>query len=343
MLSRLLTVSLIVVICVPELAAQQPSSLKAADVIKGDHPELKARVEKHMAFVGEAYKLTDAQRTNIKGTLTKLVPLEYAYRIRTDLTLSRIRTAMALLPSQATVSAEGEKEIAAKFQLEAQGIRANAPLSMKNLIKFTEKVLQKEQIDTGRAFLAKKYAKNGKTLDIETIDTAILGAITPLSLPNMAQPEPIAPTDLENLPEGMRKAPEAPTAPASPTPKPRASTPPKPRPAPKAPEPVKPAPPTDGWRTSLEQIADGYDFDKRQRLIAGAILDSSMRKVGVHMETHQSEYEAANDVPDADMKASELRRLNEPLDQIYYKLCRRVDSLASLEQKTKSKEGKGEN
>ena len=131
--------------------------------------------------------------------------------------------------------------------------------------------------------------------------------------------------------------PGAPTVqkPAVNKPRPTRSQPPKVvrKPAP----PPPPAPPFGEWGQALSSAKTRFGFDAAQEKTASQVLENVRTRAQAYLNQTKGDYEKANATIDAGEKSKQLKTLNQKLDVFYDELNKRIESIASIEQRQASK------
>jgi len=105
------------------------------------------------------------------------------------------------------------------------------------------------------------------------------------------------------------------------------------------PKPLEPAPPESEWSRHAETTAAHLGFTAQQKETAAAIIESCRSRAAAHRKQHKADYESVDKMTNPAEKAGATRKLNHRLDELYYELTQRVDSLTTVEQKQRTAKG----
>lgn len=79
-----------------------------------------------------------------------------------------------------------------------------------------------------------------------------------------------------------------------------------------------------------------YGFNPAQMEAAQSVINQSIGFAMKHIERNQSAIDQANAMPDSPEKIAKLKELNDPVDRTYDSMVRRIDALASIEQRNRA-------
>lgn len=286
-------------------------------------------LEERLAFIREMYQLNDAQTSQAGARLKGLLAAHAAYMKVHGQTLRLRRVALTqVLPAEALMKESIRTKLIAKYENEVAKLEAEAPLSLANVIKQVEPMLDPTAVRQGRQRIAEKFreALAGKPLDVTRIDRLIAAAVEP-TRPVAAKRPPAKPAVAKSPQTASRTPPVSPVAPPKP-PVRRTNPPPAPKPA----KPLEPAPPVDQWAEAFEAAVNNYGFTEGQKQRARDILKSCRARAESHLEKNKESYAQAKKKADAAERAKALRRLNARLDKLYEELNRRMKAIPSQEQ-----------
>ncbi|MCZ6816934.1 MAG: hypothetical protein O7F76_09620 [Planctomycetota bacterium] len=326
MSTRILNLAIVCFLCPPALLAQQPNDAKNID--PADRKWSDARVE----FIRDAYGLSQDQARKFSDRLMSLWNDQRQYQFETNVTLRGIRSAMRDVTATNLVAPARRMAFLAKFERQKfEFVYLKAPMSFASVLKGVEADLSPEQVKAGRDKLKKSF-KGAAEFSPNTVDWDLR---RPVEMPSMAlkkKPpipafEPMDETDPPPVPPSnkttqLTQKPKPPTA--------RTITPPVAKPPPK---PLGPAPPVEQWAGLVNQTTAKYKFTTVQSTKAQAILTQCRDKASAHEKENEAAYQQAAAIADVDERAAKLRSLNLKLDTLYDQLAKRVESLATLEQK----------
>lgn len=314
--------------------------------------DVKRLLEDRTKFIQENYQLPAAESAKVLQSLNGLVSVQERYQREIALTLDRLRLVITLVGTDTALSSTDQLSQVGKFKGQYQRLLSKAPMSLQNVVKMTEASLSTEQITPARGRIEAKFADavkiSGIPFAIENLDALAGGPLHPGKRPEIRLPPPestpLAQAPTPPIQRPRVEAPARPTPPAAPMPaspmppRPQGPAPPPNVVTPQAPPavPVAPAPPTAQWPELVKGSADKLDFTADQRTTAETVLTQSQTRAEEHRKRNQTAYDEAAKLTDEDAKMKKLQELNKPVDAIYDQMQRRIDSIASMEQRNKA-------
>ncbi|HKQ49079.1 MAG TPA: hypothetical protein VJZ71_13495 [Phycisphaerae bacterium] len=312
--------------------------------------DVKRLLEDRTRFIQENYQLPPAESAKVLQALNGLVSVQERYQREIALTLDRLRLVITLVGTEPALASPDQQSQVAKYRGQYHRLLSKAPMSLQNIVKMTEASLSTEQITPARGRIEARFADavkiSGIPFAIENLDALACGPLHPGKRPEIRMPSPetapIAQAPAAPMPPIQRPKTDAPVRPTPPTiptpPRPVGPAPPPnvgpPPPQPTA--PVAPAPPTTQWPELVKGSADKFDFSADQRTSAEMVLTQSQTRAEEHRQRNQAAYDEAAKLSDEDAKMKKLQELNKPVDAIYEQMQRRIESIASMEQKNKA-------
>lgn len=330
------------------LSGLSTSGLHAAGqpYLSADEQDVQKLVADRNKFVLDMYQPAAADAAKVLESLRELMPAQAQYQREVALTLSRLRLAMTITYHDTNVSQDQRSARWKKFHNQYYRLLAKAPLSMRNTIRVAEAMLSSEMTSAGRARMAEKLAEQikatGSAFDLEKIDGIVMGEITPgpppvIQLPERPTPQPVVVT--HDTPGEAQPAQPAQQTPAAKPPA-RPTTPPPP-PAPRVVTtppgaPLPAAPPLADWNAALSQAQAKYEFTESQVETAKNIVNQTIKSAEAMMEQNKDAMQEASAMPDGPDKQQKLESLKAPLNKLYDSMNKRLDSIASIEQKNRA-------
>lgn len=313
--------------------------------------DIRARFEalaaSRLEFFMKHYALSDADAARLKAEFERLIGEQAVYSGRWDVTLRRRTLALSrTLPTYQDISESLRASLTERYQNEIYDIHLKSPMGYANLARRVETGLPREKIAAGHQSIEKEYAARlqGAPLKIEELDRIVIPPVQPLTSPdpleralNPATPQTIAKegtvsktadAQFQKDQTGQAREAVAPR-PAGPPPPPRAD-------APAAQAPIEPAPALDAWQARLDGWMDFYRFDDKQRTTATGVFNSCTARARTHLDSNADAYQKANAMADGPEKTKALASLNARLDSLYNELRRRVESIATLQQRAEA-------
>jgi hypothetical protein len=312
--------------------------------------DVKRLLEDRTRFIQDNYQLPASDAAKIQQSLNGLVSLQERYQREIALTLDRLRLVITLVGTEPALTSADQHSQVAKYQNQYRRLLSKAPMSLQNIVKMTEASLPTEQITPARQRMETKFADaakiSGIPFAVENLDALTAGPLHPGKRPDIRFPTPKASQiaqaqnsapQITPIQNPHVQAPARPMPPAIPTQRPAPAPPPNFPPQPPQPTaPLAPAPPAAQWPELVKNSADKFDFTAEQRTTAVMVLQQSQTRVEEHRKKNQAAYDEAAQLPDEDAKMKKLQDLNKPVDAIYEQLQRRLDSIASMEQRNKA-------
>ncbi len=326
--------------------------------------EFDAFVKERLEFARDMYHLTDEAVAELRAWANAQTSSHLAYMDRHAVTLRRRETALSsMLSRMKDVTDETRVAVAERMQLQIYDILGAAPLSYAGVLRQAEALVPPFQAAQGRTEVSLTFSDllGGAEVDISKIDRLLVPPVQigtrpdPLQMAtararSAAAPEP-SPSDRDlRAFDAKRRSIEQPTenapldgsAVSEPTLKPseEAPSPAPPAPAldrrPAPPPPLPAAPPIAEWTNEMMKVAKKYEFSAEQTQTAQGILASCKGRAEAWRESKQSEYDRARGIQDAADRSRALRELDKPLDKLFDEMKRRVDAVASVEQKQRA-------
>lgn len=333
------------------LSAGAFASAKDRPYLSADEADVEKLLEDRIRFVRDMYQPSGSDMAKIQESLRDLVNAQQQYQRQAALTLSRLALAISIVHHDPNLIHERKLLRINKFQTQYHNILARAPLSLLHTVRLAEATVPAEQASAGRARMTEKLALNAKELatvfDLDRVDGIVHGPIEPGPRPAIQLPDRQAPQPLVLSPQPAERS--APLQPATPSVQPSAETPAEPAkalppPPPPAPRSVSPspgapvatAPPVSAWKDHLNVATQKYGFNPAQMEAAQSVINQSIGFAMKHIERNQSAIDQANAMPDSPEKTAKLKELNDPVDRTYDSMVRRIDALASIEQRNRA-------
>ncbi len=309
----------------------------------GDAPipdDVKARftpmIEERVSFFGKHYQLGESAMAKLRGELERLIGEQAIYSGRWDATLRRRNLALSrTLPANTEISEALKNRLMQKYQEEIYDIHLKSPMGYANVARRVESGMSTEAIAAAHQRLATAFADRlqGQPIKTEQLDRVVLGPVQPL----LSTPDPLeralnpnaAPRPAKIDPATRQTALTAPQQPLGPPPPPRADVPPEK-------VQLEPAPAVDAWQPKLDELMDYYRFDEKQRASAAGVLSSCTKRANDHLTSNAEAYEKAKAISDEAERSKALGELNQKVDGLYNEFRRRVDSIATLQQKAEA-------
>lgn len=321
--------------------------------LSADEQDVQKLVADRNKFVLDMYQPAGAEGAKVLESLRELMPAQAQYQREVSLTLSRLRLALTITYHDTNVSQDERSARWKKFHSQYYRLLAKAPLSLRNAIRVAEAMMSSEQTSAGRArmaeMLAERIKASGSAFDIENIDGIVMGEITPgpppvIQLPERPTPQPVVvthdtpadatpPATAQQTPAPAQQTP-APAEQARPTSPPPPPAPPVARPAPGAPLPA--APPIGEWNAALTTAQEKYEFNESQVETAKNIVNQTIKSAEAMMDQNKAAMSEASAMPDGPDKAQKMESLNSPLNRLYDAMNKRLDSIASIEQRNRA-------
>ncbi len=312
-------------------------------------------------FVQDIYQPPAPEAAKIVEALRELDTTQVRYQRETALTLQRLQLALSMCANDPKKTALERSVLTKKFEEQYHRMLAKAPLSLRNVVRIAETTLSTELVNSGRSRLEKTFAEtlqiSGQSLDIERIDAIAFGPVVPYEQPEIklpARPVPSPPPPPPTTPSPPRVEAKQ-TAPAAqpptrqqtaPLPRPQQiqpAPPPPPPPSLAAPtaqvppgQPLPAAPPAAEWAGYFEKAATRFEFTPDQKQQAEEIANQCTARAAKLRDTIGPALRDAEKLADGAEKNKKLRDVNAPLDRMYDQMVRRIDSIASLEQRNRA-------
>lgn len=334
----------LIVVIAALCATASVASAGSGPYLSSDEFDVQKLLTDRNKFVLDMYQPGGAEAAKVLEALRELVPAQAQYQREASLTFARLQLAMTITYHDTNASQDQRSARWKKFHRQYYHILAKAPLSLRNTIRVAEATLSSEQASSGRARMAEKLAPqikaSGEAFDIENIDGIVMGEITPgpppaIQLPERPVPQPVVVTHdtptADNTTIAQNPSSATPERPTSPPPPPAPAA---PRPAPGA--PIAAAPPLAEWNSALSAAKEKYEFDATQTESAQNILNQSIKSAEALMEQSKSAMDAAASMPDGAEKTKKLEEINLPLNRLYDSMTKRLDSIASIEQRNRA-------
>jgi hypothetical protein len=309
--------------------------------MSSDQQDIERLVADRNKFVQDMYQGGGPESAKILEALRELMPAQAQYQRESALTLSRLRLAMTITYHDSNVSQDQRSARWKKFHRQYYSILAKAPLSLRNTIRVVEASLPSEMVSAGRARMAEKLSEQikaaGSAFDVENIDGLVMGEITPgptpaIQLPERPAPQPVVVTHDDTPPPANPAQPAVTQArPATPPPPPAPTT---PRVPPGAPLPE--APLLEQWNAALTSATEKYEFDATQMETAKGVVNQSIKSAEALLAQSKAAMDEASAMVDGPEKAKKMEELKMPVNRLYDSMCKRLDSLASIEQKNRA-------
>lgn len=353
--------------------AQHESSDSAAPPIRPttlenmsprQHAEFSAFVKERLEFARDMYHLNDEAVAELRAWADAQTPSHLAYMDRHAVTLRRRETALSsMLSRMKDVTDETRMAVAERMQLQIYDIVGAAPLSYAGVLRQAEALVPPFHAAQGRAEVSLTFSDllGGAEVDINKIDRLLVPPVQigarpdPLQMAtararSAAAPQP-SPGDRDlrafdakrrSIEQQTENGPVDGSAISEPTLKPSPEVPP-PAPPPPAldrrpapPQPLPAAPPIAEWTHEMMKVARKYEFSAEQTQAAQGILENCKGRADAWRESNQADYDRARGIPDAEARSRALRELDKPLDKLFDEMKRRVDAIASVEQKQRA-------
>lgn len=344
-------------------------SVRAGETLylAADHKDVKELLADRNQFIMDVYEPAAADAARIMDALRDLEGAQGEYQRKSALTISRLKLATSIVYHDPSHDPSTIDARMSKFSGQYQNILAKAPMSLRNVIRIAEASLPTEVSNAGRTRMAQKFApllkNSGASFDVEMIDAIVNGPLipgprpeiqlpsrpTPQSLALTNEPAPVPPASHDTSTPAPTPPPPAvdpsnphapkPAQPSPPTPSNKLSPPPPPAPRQSTPPPgapLPPAPPIEDWSGYLKQATEKFGLNPGQMEAAQAVVNQSIALGQKHRDANRAAFEAANQASDPQSRAEKLKPLQEPLNRIYNTMVRRVESIASLEQRNRA-------
>ncbi len=317
--------------------------------LSADEPDTRKLLADRTKFVQEMYQLGSEASSKVLESLNGLTSVQDRYQRETALTLERLRLVITLVGTDTSMTEPDRQAKVVKYQGQFHRIVGKAPMSLQNVAKMAEASLATEQITAAHGRIQAKFADtvkiSGIPFAIENLDVLACGPLQPGVRPELRLPEreEALAAQAPPIPSAQRPTPipPRPVTPNQPTPPQRPAPVPAPNmvlPQPVPSAPLPPAPPTTQWPELVKGSTDKYDFTADQRTAAENVLTQTQARATEHRKLHQPAYDEAAKLSDEDTKMKKLQELNKPLDSLYDQLQRRIESIASIEQRNKAAE-----
>ncbi len=322
--------------------------------LSSNEPDAEKLLENRIRFVADMYQPSGPDMAKIQDALRDLVTPQETYQRQSALTLSRLQLAISIVHHDPNTVYERKLLRINSFQTQFHNMLARAPLSLAHVLRIAEATISSEQAGAGRARMAQKLAVQAKELgimfDIERIDGIVFGPVEAGPRPAIQLPDRSAPQPLVLNPQTQEKPaplqpatpsvqPTSPTTPAQ-TPvaetKPPPPPPSRPLPASTPGAPVPPAPPIAEWKNHLNVATEKYGFNAAQMEAAQGVINQTISFAAKFQESNQASLDEAKAMPDSPEKAARIKELTDPVDRAYDAMVRRIDSLASIEQRNRA-------
>lgn len=336
------------------VAAQSPRPYLPAD--SADVDKL---ISDRNQFVLDMYQPAAPDAAKVLDALRELEGAQAQYQRQSSLSLSRLTLAYSIVYHDTNRDPATRTALMKRFERQYHNVLAKAPLSLRNTVRIAEASLSADQSKQGQTRMAEAFksqaAQAGEPFNIDHIDGYAYGAITPGPRPEIQLPERPAPQPLVLTPD--TSAPPPPAQPATPPPPvtppaqppvaqvpetPKPTTPPPPPPAVQLPRPqasgqLPTAPPVTDWKGYLNTATAKYGFTPAQMEAAQGVINQSVGLAERHRELNKGAYAEVEALPaDAADRAAKLKTLNEPLDLLHSTMVKRVDAIASIEQRNRA-------
>ncbi|OWY71158.1 hypothetical protein B7486_11180 [cyanobacterium TDX16] len=320
---------------VANVSAAQPPYLSS------DQQDIERLVADRNKFVHDMYQAGGSESAKILDALRELMPAQAQYQRESALTLSRLRLAMTITYHDSSVSQDQRSARWKKFHRQYYSILAKAPLSLRNTIRVVEASLPSEIVSAGRARMAERLSEQvkaaGEAFDIEKIDGIVMGEIAAgpapaIQLPERPAPQPVVVTHDDTPPPANPAQPAVTQArPATPPPPPAPAT---PRVPPGAPLPE--APLLEQWNAALTSATEKYEYDATQLETAKGVVNQSIKSAEALLAQSKAAMDEAAAMVDGPEKTKKMDELKMPINRLYDSMVKRLDSLASIEQKNRA-------
>ncbi len=341
------------------LAALPAEAQSARPYLPADESDVQKLIADRTQFVQDIYQPSAEDAAKILDAMRDLEGTQAQYQRQSALSLSRLNLSYSIVYHDTNRDPAKRTELMKRFERQFHNILAKAPLSLRNVVRIAEATLTPDVATKGRAAIAQKLATQatqlGETFDIERIDGIAYGALVPGPRPEIQLPERPTAQPLVLTPDKTPAAAPANTPPSTPT-APPAASPAQPAPAPIQPTardttpPPPPAPPTaktastvlppapvvSEWKNMLNAATQKYGYNPAQMEAAQNVINQSMSIAEKHRAANAGAYAEVEKMPDSPEKAAKLKTLNEPLDKVYDTMVKRMESIASLEQRNRA-------
>lgn len=335
----------------------------ARPYLPADEADVQKLIADRTQFIQDIYQPTPADAAKIIEAMRELEGTQAQYQRQSALSLSRLNLSFSIVYHDSNREPAKRTELMKRFERQYYDILAKAPLSLRNVVRIAEATLSPDVATKGRAAAAQKLAtqasQRGEPFDIELIDCIAYGPLVPGPRPEIQLPERPAAQPLELTPPKSPMAQTTPppvaTPPSTPPvpPAPTAQTPPAPiqpvvrdttPPPPPAPVVAKtppngilpPAPAMSEWKNMLNTASQKYGYNTAQMEAAQNVINQSMSIAEKHRTANAGAFAEVEKMPDSPEKTAKLKNLNEPLDKVYDTMVKRMESLASLEQRNRA-------
>lgn len=352
------------------------ASAAAADrpYLSADEKDVGKLLADRNRFIMDMYEPAPADAARIIDALRELEGAQGEYQRQSALTLSRLRLAISIVYHDPGHDPSTLDAKLVKFTRQYHNILAKAPLSLRNVVRVAEASLPPDATSAARArmtqILSSQINESGTSFDIERIDGIVHGPVPPgprpeIQLPSRPTPQSLAlssdPLPASPATDAQPAHPDTPHThePAAPTPAPatpapvappvvsppiqsaKAKLPPPPPPAAPAPPvragvPLPDAPPIEEWSSYLKQASEKYGFNPSQVEAAQSVVNSSIAIGQKHREANKEAFAAVEGTSNPQIRADKLMPLKEHMDKIYNTMVKRIDSIASLEQRNRA-------
>lgn len=346
------------------LAGLPAAAQSARPYLPADEGDVQKLIADRTQFVQDIYQPSAEDAAKILEAMRDLEGTQAQYQRQSALSLSRLNLSYSIVYHDTNRDPAKRTELMKRFERQYHNILAKAPLSLRNVVRLAEATLTPDVATKGRAAIAQKLATQatqlGETFDIERIDGIAYGPLVPGPRPEIQLPERPTAQPLVLTPD-KTPPPAAPPASTPPTPPPSTPTPPAAPPAQPVPAPIQPtardatpppppAPPTaktasavvspapgvSEWKNMLNVATQKYGYNPAQMEAAQSVINQSLSIAEKHRAANAGAYAEVEKLPDSPEKAAKLKTLNEPLDKVYDTMMKRMESIASLEQRNRA-------